>query len=182
MIWKRSSFLILRNDLDHYGFKPELFDRSYWKSPLSFIIHLSKGFVSHLSIYLSVCLSISLSMALQPFVGPWPLFQFLILYIVVRAPWNGDQPVARPIPTHRTTQRINAHTVNHTSIGIRTHDPSVRGERRRFMSQTEWPLWSSFVWDMLRQLNCTRWLHTYTELIISSTRQNTETSSIRQWM
>jgi hypothetical protein len=36
--------------------------------------------------------------------GPWPLFQFLNLYTVGRTPWTGDQPVARPLPTHRTTQ------------------------------------------------------------------------------
>jgi hypothetical protein len=42
--------------------------------------------------------------ALQPFVGPWPLFQFLIFYTVSSTPWMGDQPVARPLPTHRTTQ------------------------------------------------------------------------------
>jgi hypothetical protein len=36
--------------------------------------------------------------------GPWPLSQFLNLYKVGRALWTGDQSVARPLPTHRTTQ------------------------------------------------------------------------------
>jgi hypothetical protein len=31
-------------------------------------------------------------------------FSFLILYTVGRTPWRGDQPVARPLRTHRTTQ------------------------------------------------------------------------------
>jgi hypothetical protein len=31
-------------------------------------------------------------------------FSFLILYTVGRTPWIGDQPVARPLPTYRTTQ------------------------------------------------------------------------------
>jgi hypothetical protein len=35
--------------------------------------------------------------------GPWPLFQFLNLYIVGRSPWTGDQPVARPLPIYKTT-------------------------------------------------------------------------------
>jgi hypothetical protein len=49
-------------------------------------------------------------MAVQPFVGPWPFFQFLNPYTVDRTPWTGDQPVARPLPTHRTTQaQNNAH-------------------------------------------------------------------------
>jgi hypothetical protein len=57
-----------------------------------------------------VSLSHSLSMALQPFVGPWPLFSFLILYTVGRTPWTADQPVARPPPIHR----INTH--RHTRL------------------------------------------------------------------
>jgi hypothetical protein len=39
--------------------------------------------------------------------GAWPLFQFLNLYTVGRNPWTVDQPVARPLPTHRTTQTHN---------------------------------------------------------------------------
>jgi hypothetical protein len=46
-------------------------------------------------------------MALQPFVGPWPLFQFLHLYTVGTTPWTGDQPVVRPLPTHGTIQTQN---------------------------------------------------------------------------
>jgi hypothetical protein len=52
-----------------------------------------------LSIYLWLC----------NLCGPWPLFQFLNLYTVGRTPWTVDQPIARPLPTHRTTQRIIAH-------------------------------------------------------------------------
>jgi hypothetical protein len=55
------------------------------------------------------CISL-LSMAQQPFVWPWPLFSSLILYTVGRAPWTGDQPVARPLPIHRTTQTQNKRT------------------------------------------------------------------------
>jgi hypothetical protein len=42
--------------------------------------------------------------------GPWPLFQFIDLYTVGKTPWAGDQPVARPLPTHRTTQTQNKRT------------------------------------------------------------------------
>jgi hypothetical protein len=56
-------------------------------------------------------------------VGSWPFFKFLILYTFGRTPWTSDQPVARPLPTHR----INAHKTDiRASSGIRTHDPSVR--------------------------------------------------------
>jgi hypothetical protein len=37
-------------------------------------------------------------------------FSFLILYTVGRIPWTGDQPVARPLSTHRTTQTPNKRT------------------------------------------------------------------------
>jgi hypothetical protein len=64
-------------------------------------------------------------MAVQPFVGPWPLFQFRNP-IYGRTPWTGDQPVARPLITHRTAHkhRIKAHR-HHASSGFRYYDPSV---------------------------------------------------------
>jgi hypothetical protein len=48
------------------------------------------------------------SMTLQPFVGPGPLLQFRnLFYTDGRTPWTSDQPVARPLPTHRTAQTQN---------------------------------------------------------------------------
>jgi hypothetical protein len=48
------------------------------------------------------------SMALQLFVQPWPLLQFSnLFYADGRTPWTSDQPVARPLPIHRTTQTQN---------------------------------------------------------------------------
>jgi hypothetical protein len=41
--------------------------------------------------------------------GLGQIFSFLILYTIGRTPWTGDQPVARPLPTHMATNRINAH-------------------------------------------------------------------------
>jgi hypothetical protein len=58
----------------------------------------------------------------SPLLGFGGFFSFLFLYTVSRTPWTGDQPVARPLPTHR----INAHNTNiHALSGIRTHDPNV---------------------------------------------------------
>jgi hypothetical protein len=37
-----------------------------------------------------------------------------------------DQPVARQLPTHGTTQSQNKRTDIQASSGIRTHDPSAR--------------------------------------------------------
>jgi hypothetical protein len=69
-----------------------------------------------------IYLYIYLSMALQPL---WTMaaFQFLNLRTVGRTPWTGDQPVAKLLPTHSTTQ---THTHIHASSGIQTHDRSVR--------------------------------------------------------
>jgi hypothetical protein len=62
--------------------------------------------------------------------GPWPLFQFLNLYTVGRTPWTGDQPVARPLPTHR-----------HPCLEWNSNPRSQHSSgRRRFMPQTARPL------------------------------------------
>jgi hypothetical protein len=62
-------------------------------------------------------------MALQPFLGPWPLFSFLILYTAGRTPWMSYQPVARPLPTHRTTQTQNKRT--ETSVPWVGFEPTI---------------------------------------------------------
>jgi hypothetical protein len=51
-------------------------------------------------------------MAPQAFVGPWALLlQFRnLFYAVGSTPWTGDQPVARPQATQRTTQTQNKYT------------------------------------------------------------------------
>jgi hypothetical protein len=60
--------------------------------------------------------------------GPWPLFQFLNLYIVGRTPWTGDQPVVRPLPTHRTTQTQNKRT--QTPMSRVGYEPTIPGFER----------------------------------------------------
>jgi hypothetical protein len=73
-------------------------------------------------IYLSIYLSIYGSTVLLWDIGR--LFSFLVLYIVGRTPWTEDQPVARPLPTHRKHEQ-NKRTQTSMS-GIRTHFPGVR--------------------------------------------------------
>jgi hypothetical protein len=79
-----------------------------------------------LSLSLSVCLSVCLSICLptiylsiylpiylwlySPLLNVRRFFSFLILYTVGGIPWTGNQPVARPLPTHRTTQTQNKRT------------------------------------------------------------------------
>jgi hypothetical protein len=50
-------------------------------------------------------------------------FSFLILYTVGRNPWMGDQPLARPLPTHRTTQTQNKRT--QTSMPRVVFEPTI---------------------------------------------------------
>jgi hypothetical protein len=56
------------------------------------------------------------------FWGLGRVFSFLILHTVGRTPQKGDQPVARRLPIHRTTQTQNKHTQASMS---QTHDPIV---------------------------------------------------------
>jgi hypothetical protein len=82
-------------------------------------------------------------MALQPFVGPWPLFSFLILYTVGRTPWMGDQTVERPLPIYRTSQTHNKWD-KHPYLEWNSNPRSQYStERTHFMPQTATPLWSA---------------------------------------
>jgi hypothetical protein len=66
-----------------------------------------------LSVCLSVCLSVYLSIYLwlySPLLDLGRFFNFFIFYTDGRAPWTSNQPVARPVPTHRTTQTQNNRT------------------------------------------------------------------------
>jgi hypothetical protein len=100
--------------------------------------HLETG--QGISIYLSVCLSVCLSIYLSVYLsiylsiylwlyglcGPWPFFKFLDIYTVSRTFGTGDQPVARPLPTHRRTQTQNKRKHIHALTGVRTRDPNVQ--------------------------------------------------------
>jgi hypothetical protein len=67
----------------------------------------------HLSVYGSTALC-------------WVLAAFsvtFIIYTVGRTPWKGDQPVARPLPAHRTAQTQNKRT--QTSIPQVGFEPTI---------------------------------------------------------
>jgi hypothetical protein len=65
----------------------------------------------HFSVHVSCALESYLSMALQVLLlDLGRFFNFLIIYTVGRTFWTGDQPVARPLPTHRTIQTQNKRT------------------------------------------------------------------------
>jgi hypothetical protein len=78
--------------------------------------------------------------------GPRSLFQFLNLYTVCRIPWKGDLPVARPLPTHGTTQIQNKHSHRHSCLEWNANPRSQRSsDRRQFMLLTARPLWSALL-------------------------------------
>jgi hypothetical protein len=62
-------------------------------------------------------------MPLKPFVGAWPLFQFLDFYTVGRTPWTGNKPVARPLRIQRAAQTQNKST--QTSMPPMGFEPTI---------------------------------------------------------
>jgi hypothetical protein len=120
----------------------------------------------YLSIYLSICLSIYGSTDLLLDHGL--LFSFLILYTVDRTPWTWDQPVARPLPTHKTTQTQNRRTqtsmpwvgieptipVFEQTKTVHTLDHPVTVIGRVSVSWlidflvTWWQCWSCVIWEL----------------------------------
>jgi hypothetical protein len=68
------------------------------------------------------------SMFLQPFVGPWPLFQFRnLFYTTVGLLGRVVSPLqGRYLHTGQHKHTINSHIGIHAFSGIRTHDPSLR--------------------------------------------------------
>jgi hypothetical protein len=71
-------------------------------------------------------------MALQPFVGPWPLFEFLNLYTVGRTPWTGGSPSqGRYLHTEQHKQNKRTQT-SMPRVGFELTIPVLKG-RRQFM-------------------------------------------------
>jgi hypothetical protein len=85
------------------------------------------------------------SMALEFFVGPWPFLRFRnLFYTDDRTIWMSDQPVARPLTTHRTTQTQNKRTHRHPWLEWNSNPRSqCSSERRQLMPQIPRPLWSA---------------------------------------
>jgi hypothetical protein len=61
-------------------------------------LHFQRTIYLYLWLYIPFCWTLAF------------FFSFLILYTVGMTPWSRDQPVARPLPTHRRTQTQNKRT------------------------------------------------------------------------
>jgi hypothetical protein len=59
------------------------------------------------NVYICCPLDVSVYLSLYSPCVPWPLFQFLNLYIFGRTPWTEDHLIARLLPTHRIVQTEN---------------------------------------------------------------------------
>jgi hypothetical protein len=75
-----------------------------------------------------VCLSLSLSLWLYSTLDLGRFFSFLILHTIGRTPWMGDQPVARPLLAHRTTQTQNKRT--QASMRLLGFEPTIPASER----------------------------------------------------
>jgi hypothetical protein len=81
----------------------------------------SKYTNTHICVYLSIYGSTVLLLDLGRF------FSFLILHKFDRTPWTGDEPVTRPLPTHRTTQTLNKRTqTSMTRVGFEPTIPAFQ--------------------------------------------------------
>jgi hypothetical protein len=90
--------------ISSYSVSRRLTDVSGWNGTLIAVVQ--HWLFMHVSILLFLLLWLY-----SPLLGLGPFFSFLILYTAGRTPWTGDQSVARSLPTHRTTQTQNKHTI-----------------------------------------------------------------------
>jgi hypothetical protein len=82
-------------------------------------------------------------------------FSLLILFTLDRTPWTGDQPVARPLPTHRTTQQAqNKRTRTYmppvgfeTTISVLEQEKTVHVLDRAVIGQSPYLLATNTMWD-----------------------------------
>jgi hypothetical protein len=98
-------------------------------------------------------------------------FSFLILYIVCRTQWTRKQPVARPLPTHRTTQTQNKHTQTSVArfgfeptIAVLERPKTVRGQcdvRYQYCSNIELSSCCVELKYFAQSPRCNFWFHTH---------------------
>jgi hypothetical protein len=92
---------------------------------------------------------LDLCMALQPFAGPWHLFQFLDP--VHRTPWMGNQPITRPIPNAEHRYRINTHTFT-PQVGFEPTIPAFE-QVKTVHALDHQTLWSTPPWFNHRNIS-----------------------------
>jgi hypothetical protein len=82
----------------------------------------------------------------SPLLGPGLFLSFVIFFTDGRTPWTRDRLVARPLPTHRTTQTLNKRTHRHPYFKWDSNPRSqLSSDRRQFMPHTARSLWSASI-------------------------------------
>jgi hypothetical protein len=121
---------------------PPLYSIMNHHNPVRTFIFCSLRIHLNLSVYGSTVLLFNLGR----------FFSFLILYTVGRTPWTGDQPVAGPLPTHRTTQIQNKRT--HASMPWVGFEPMISTFKRtkEVHALDGRSLWSAFIWTYVSQI------------------------------
>jgi hypothetical protein len=88
----------------HYTFRPLYgHPQVFWFTHFHYWIVKCDSYLH--TIYLSIYL-----WPYSPFLDLGRFSSFLIFYTFGRTPWTGDQPVAKPLPAHRTAQTQNKRT------------------------------------------------------------------------
>jgi hypothetical protein len=100
--------------------------------------HIREQFIRILLLLLLVVVIVVVVVVVRlysPLLGLGRFFCFLSLYTFGRNLWTGDQPVARPQPTHRTTQTQNKRIQYRRPRPERDSDPRSQcsSERIQFM-------------------------------------------------
>jgi hypothetical protein len=118
---------------------------------------------SVLTLRYGCCPCIFFQWLFQPIQYPGLLFCSVIIFTEGRTPWTRDQPVARPLPKHRTAQTQNKriHTPNiHALSGIRTTIPA--SERAKAVHALDRAATVTGCWPCL-YTNTNTHTHTHTE-------------------
>jgi hypothetical protein len=102
-------------------------------------------------------------MTLQSSVGPLFLLQFRnLFYTGSRTPWTSNQPVARPLPTHRTTQTQNKRTHKHACPEWDSNPQSECSKPAKTVhTLVARPLWSAFKVYTFMKIHSNIILHHY---------------------
>jgi hypothetical protein len=107
----------------------------------------------------------------SPLLGLGLFFSFLIFHTVGRTPWAEDQPVAGPLPTHKTTQTQNKRTYTSMSrVGLEhtiqcSSGPLGHCDRQGILPSSEIKKWSP--WAALVVMHAKRRRRRSMELIFS---------------
>jgi hypothetical protein len=129
------------NSMDEGSARPLIYTHTHTDTNIYFHIPIRIGLGAAIAVFKTVwppelvCVIRPIHPSIHPFIHPsiygstalcWALAAFSVSWsfcTVGRTPWTGDQCIARPLPTHRTTQRQNKLT--QTSMSQMGLEPTI---------------------------------------------------------